>query len=110
MVLITYRHGAKLFRVITRVPRRYVGLEDTKAVLIYEKFIVHTDHAAYHWVLSSTDPSGRLIRWYLRLSESYFEVKFKNGKANTQAYALYRLITDGETIRDGNDEIPAFNI
>ena len=77
---------------------------------MYEKFIVDIYHAALHWLLSITDPSGRLIRWRLRLSEFDFEVKFKKGKANTQTDALYRLIVDGETVPDENDYIPAFNI
>ena len=52
---------------------------------MYEKFIVHTDHATFHWFLFITDPSARLIRWCLRLSEFYYEVNLKKGKVNTQA-------------------------
>ena len=77
---------------------------------MYEKFILHTDHAALHWLLSITDPSGRLIQWCLRLSEFFFEVKFKNGKTNTQADELSCLITDGETVPDYHDDIPTFKI
>lgn len=60
---------------------------------MYEVFIVYTYHAALHFLLISTDPSGRLIRLRLRLAEFAFEIKYKTGKANTQAYELLRLNT-----------------
>ena len=75
---------------------------------MYEKFVVHTDHAALHWLLTINDPSGRLMRWRLRLAEFDFEVKYKKGLLNTQADALSRLTTTAETILDDEDDIPAF--
>ena len=71
-------------------------------------FVVHTDHASLRWLLSVNDPSGRLMRWRLRLSEFDFDVEHKKGKANTQADALSRLTTLGETALDVDDEIPCF--
>ena len=60
-------------------------------------------------MLTIDDPSGRLIRWRLRLAEFDFEVKYKKGKANTQADALSRLHTSAETKpHDDNDDIPVF--
>ena len=58
--------------------------------------------------MNISDPSGRLIRWRLRLSEFDFEIKYKKGKANSQADALSRLLTEGETIDAIDDEIPCF--
>ena len=58
--------------------------------------------------MNETDPSGMLIRWRLRLSEFDFKIKYKNGKANSQAYALSRLLTEGETVDAIDDEIPCF--
>ena len=85
------------------------ALKTLRPYLMYEKFTVYTDHAALHWLLTITDPSGRLIRWRLRLAEYDFEVKYKKGKANTQADALSRLNTLSETIaHDDSDDIPAF--
>ena len=63
-----------------------------------EHFIVHTDHASLRWLINVTDPSGRLIRWRLRLSEFDFKIKYKIGKANSQADALSRLLTEGENV------------
>ena len=55
-----------------------------------------------------TEPSGRLMRWRLRLSEFHFVVKYKKGLLNTQADALSRLATSGETTVDIDDEIPCY--
>ena len=54
------------------------------------------------------DPSGRLIRWRLRLSEFDFEIKYKKGNANSQADALSRLLTEGETVDEIDGDIPCF--
>ncbi|CDF36784.1 unnamed protein product [Chondrus crispus] len=63
-----------------------------------EHFVVHTDYASLRQLMNVTDPSGRLIRWRLRLSEFDFEIKYKKGKANSQADALSRLRTAEETL------------
>ena len=70
------------------------ALKTLRPYLMYERFVVHTDNAALHWLLTIDDPSGRLMRWRLRLAEFDFEVRYKKGKANTQADALSRLDTD----------------
>ena len=84
------------------------ALKVLRPYLMYEKFIVHTDHAALRWLLSIQDPSGRLMRWRLRLAEFDFQIMYKKGKLNTQADALSRLRTLAETIRHDDDDIPAF--
>ncbi|CDF40830.1 unnamed protein product [Chondrus crispus] len=73
------------------------AVQTLRPYLYGEHFIVHTDHASLRWLMNVTDPSGRLIRWRLRLSEFDFEIKYKKGKANSQADALSRLRTAGET-------------
>ncbi|CAN8062284.1 unnamed protein product [Agarophyton chilense] len=73
-----------------------------------ERFTVNTDHSSLRWLLSITDPSGRLTRWRLRLSEFDFEVKYKKGLADVQADALSRLKTLGETQGEIDEEIPCF--
>lgn len=76
---------------------------------MFEKFVVHSDHAALHWLLTVSDPSGRLMRWRLRLAKYDFEVKYKPDKANTQADALSPLRTDASTVSDHDmEDIPAF--
>ncbi len=60
------------------------------------------------WLLEIAEQSGRLMRWRLRLSEFDFEVRYKKGKANSQADALSRLATLGETVVPVDEEIPCF--
>ena len=50
------------------------------------------------------------MRWRLRLSEFDFTVLYKRGLCNTQADALSRLATLGETTSEIDDEIPCFVI
>lgn len=70
-----------------------------------------TDHAEHHWLVTIDDPSERLMRFWLRLSEFHSQVKQKRGKVNTQANALSRLNTMVETILyDYNDDIPVFEL
>ena len=84
------------------------ALKTLRPYLLYEEFIVHTDHAALRWLLTIQEPSGRLVRWRLRLAEFNFQVMYKKGKENQQADALSRLRTLAETIQDDWDEIPSF--
>ena len=84
------------------------AVQTLRPYLYGEHFIVHTDHASLRWLMNVTDPSGRLIRWRLRLSEFDFELKYKKGKANSQAEALSRLLTKEETVDEIDDEIPCF--
>ncbi|CDF40870.1 unnamed protein product [Chondrus crispus] len=84
------------------------AIQTLRPYLYGEHFIVHTDHASLRWLMNVTDPSGRLIRWRLRLSKFDFEIKYKKGKANSQADALSRLRTAGETVDEIDDAIPCF--
>lgn len=45
---------------------------------------------------------------FFRLVEYNFDIRYKKGKANTQADAISRLPIDVETIPDENDEMPSF--
>ena len=71
-------------------------------------FTVHTDHSSLRCLMEINDPSGRLMRWRLRLGEFDFEVKYKKGNLNAQADALSRLPTSGETTVSVDEEIPCF--
>jgi len=42
-----------------------------------DRFLIRTDHQALCWIYSTTDSSGRLMRWRLRLSEFTFDVQYK---------------------------------
>ncbi len=84
------------------------ALKTLRPYLMFEKFTVHTDHGSLRWLFNITEPSGRLMRWRLLLSEFDFEIKYKKGNLNCQADALSRLRTLAETIPEDHDTIPSF--
>jgi transposase InsO family protein len=43
------------------------------------KFVIETDHSALRSVLKSKEPTGRIARWVMRLSELEFEVRHRPG-------------------------------
>jgi len=73
------------------------GVVLLRPYLQFVHFTAYTDHAPLRWLMSVEDPSGRLIRWRIRLSEYDFDVEYKKGKLNTQADALSRFLTLGTT-------------
>lgn len=65
------------------------------------------EHAALHWILTTNDLSGCLIKWRPRIAAFDFAVKYKNGKVYTHNDPLWRLNTLSETIRhEDSDHIP----
>ena len=73
-----------------------------------QKFVVRTDHDALRWLLTLSHPSGRLMRWRLRLSEFDFEIQYRQGRVHQVPDALSRLITPGSDPRPVDNEIPTF--
>ena len=61
-------------------------------------------------VMEIQEPSAKLMRWRLHLAEYTFTVMYKLGALNTQADALSRLHTKGETVHEDWDDIPTLSI
>lgn len=78
--------------------------------LLYVKFIVHTNYAPLHSLMTIDDPRGLLMCWRLCLEEYDFKVRYKSGKAKTEAYSLLGLPIDGETVLDDTNDIRSFYI
>ena len=53
------------------------ALDTLRPYLHGEYFTVNTDHSSLRWLMEVAEPSGRLMRWRLRLSEFNFVVKYK---------------------------------
>ena len=58
--------------------------------LLGRKFTVVTDHQALVWLHSVKDPSSRLMRWRLRLSDYDYEIRYRAGKTLQNADGLSR--------------------
>ena len=57
-----------------------------------ERFTIYTDNAALKWLLTLNNPSGRLTRWSIMLSQFNFEIKHRPGKSHSNADALSRPV------------------
>lgn len=62
--------------------------------LIFENFIVNTDHSILLWLINVTDAVECMIRWRLHLSEFDFEIKYRKVICNSQDHELSRLTTE----------------
>ena len=66
------------------------GIKHYRTYLATKKFIVQSDHFSTQFLQKTKDTHGRLGRWAIFLQGYDFEVKYKPGKANTNADALSR--------------------
>lgn len=76
------------------------GITTCRPYLQFEHFDAYTDHQALRLLTSIDDPSGRLMRWRLRLSEYSFDVHYKKGVENQLADAASRVDTAGPTTEE----------
>jgi hypothetical protein len=56
------------------------GTKQYRCYLFGRPFVLVTDHSALRWMLKLKDPSAKLTRWALRLSEFQYEVIHRPGK------------------------------
>lgn len=66
--------------------------------LFGRQFKVVTDHKPLQWIMNLKEPSSRLTRWRLKLSEYNFSVVYKKGKHNLNADALSRIELNNEEL------------
>jgi len=70
-----------------------------------QRFLIRPDHQALSWIYSTTDSSGRLMRWRLRLSEYTFDMVYKPGASHHLPDFLSRASTVAPP-EDIHDDIP----
>eukprot|EP00171_Calliarthron_tuberculosum_P001622 IDg1622t1 len=107
-------------RTISKAEKNYGMPEKECLAVIYaiqicrpyvqgEEFTVHTDCSALRWLFEINDPSGRLMRWRLRLAEYRFKTEYRKGIKNCQGDAMSRLASGSHTTVDIDEEIPAYS-
>lgn len=95
-----YRKFIKDYSLIAKPMNKYLK-KDAKIIvwatkyfrpyLFGRKFIIETDHKPLPWLFSVKEPSSKLVRWRLKLSEYDYEIKYKKGTKNGNADALSRI-------------------
>ena len=68
------------------------GIEHFRGYVEGTRFCVITDCAALKWLNNLREPTGRLARWSLRLSQFDFDIRHRPGKQNVLPDALSRAI------------------
>ena len=66
------------------------GIKKFEPYLYGRKFVLHTDHHSLKWLMSISDPTGRLARWSLLVQQYDFDIKHRPGAAHANADALSR--------------------
>jgi hypothetical protein len=67
------------------------ALEQFRAYVEGQRCKIVTDHASLLWFYKLNNPSGRLARWSMRLSQFDFEIEHRKGKSNVIPDALSRI-------------------
>jgi hypothetical protein len=68
------------------------AVKQFRCYLYGRQFIVYTDHRALRWLLNLQDPSSRLTRWAVKLSEYGFIVEHRSNPKMRHADALSRCV------------------
>ena len=82
-------------------------LEHYRPVIDGQRLRLITDHKNLKWLLDQKNPSGRLGRWVLRLSEFDFELEYRKGSRMQVADCLSRNSQRDSEWRDDDEEMPA---
>lgn len=103
-------------RTLTKAEKNY-GISELEALgvvrslgymrhLIYGRPVnIVTDHAAICYLKTVKNPTGRLARWAIKLSEYDYSIVYKSGKTHCDADALSRNPV-GQAIEEDEAEAP----
>lgn len=84
------------------------GITTSHRYLIGEYLDLHNDRTSLRWLLDISDPSGRLMRWRIRLCEFTFVIHHEKAYINAQADTLSRFPSTGRTTVKEDYEIPCY--
>lgn len=83
------------------------GINHFRPYLYGKRFIVYTDHRPLVSLFTHKNPSSKLTRIRIDLMDYDFDIIFKQGKMNTNADALSRIVLNSEKLKD---MVPTNNI
>ncbi|KAI9558425.1 hypothetical protein GHT06_015208 [Daphnia sinensis] len=66
------------------------AIEVFRTYLYGRRFTVYTDHRPLEWLMSKTEPAGRLARWALKIQEFDIVIGYRPGKSHQNADTLSR--------------------
>lgn len=75
------------------------GIDKYRPYVEGSKFTVVTDHYSLLWLAKLQNPSGRLARWSLRLSQHVFDIVHRKGRFNVVPDALSRAPAQISTLK-----------
>ena len=79
--------------------------QEYRHYLLGRKFKIVSDHRPLVWLKNLKNPTGRLGRWALKLSEFDYDVVYRKGRLNSNADFLSRI--DGEEVNQTKVENPS---
>ncbi|UYV60685.1 hypothetical protein LAZ67_1001894 [Cordylochernes scorpioides] len=86
------------------------SVEKFRIYLTGTKFTIFSDHHALQWLKSIKNPTGRLLRWSLRLSAYDYEIRYIKGTQQYEADLLSRNpfcgILDADTTKIHQNNTP----
>ena len=72
------------------------GMKYFRPYIYQSTFELVTDHAALKWLINKPDPSKRMARWIMTLTDYPYTISYKQGKRHHNADALSRLKSNSE--------------
>lgn len=76
------QHGINYFTIEKELLGIVWLVQNFRLYIFERKFTIYTDHRPLQWLFNLKDPSSKLVRWKLKLSEYDYEIKYKPGTIN----------------------------
>ena len=68
-----------------------LAIQTFQMYVLGKPFTIQTDHRSLEWLDRLKENNARLTRWSLALQPYQFQVKYRTGKANSNADGLSRI-------------------